>query len=413
MTMLVRSLSSKESPLASSATLKPARAANMRGGRFVAWVAGFALLQLSLLEYAGWATFEARPPAAAARIQQGNMSSVFFPTDARHWAPFKLQRIADEQPEIISIGNSRCGELRSAMFRPYKFYNACLSAWTVPQLRDYFNRITDVSHPQLVIFSMDYFQVSNSYQGIEAKRAAAFAYGFGGHTAGIASLLGLTFEPNGRGVANLWNCLTHNYPKHPREDLTMVGLTAARAAAGFRWDGSLVHQLPQYDAEKQARLDFKDGLLNAIPGAPHADEEQLAELAGMAADARAKGVLLMGIQFPIYAPTVDFLDHDEQYRPYAGAWRDFESAPLKKRFAEMGIIHVDLSHAAMNGDPENFLDTAHPSEAGMVAAMIEASGNSEFKAALPKLDVAGLKADLAGVSNYVEHYHLYKSTFVK
>lgn len=379
----------------------------------MAWVVGCALLQIALLEYFGWATLEGRPPAAAARLQQDNMPVVFFPTDARNWAAFKLQRIADEQPEIIAIGNSRCSQLRSAMFMPYKFYNACLTAWTVSQLRDFLNRITEVSHPRVVIFSMDYFQLSNSYQRMEGRRAGTFRYGVAEHIGGIGSLIGQMFDPSGRGLKAVRECLAGSYPKHPREDLTMVGVQAARAVAGFRWDGSLIYQLAQYDTAKQVMLDFRNGLVNAIPGAPNADEEQLAQLAGMAADAKAKGVLLVGIQFPIFAPTVDFLDHNEEYRPYAGTWRDFESETMKRRFAEMGIIHVDLSRAAMSNDPENFVDTSHPSEAGMVAALIEASGNAGFNAALPQLDIAGLRDDLKRASDYVNHYHLYGSTFVK
>ncbi|MGJ4898392.1 MULTISPECIES: hypothetical protein [unclassified Bradyrhizobium] len=389
------------------------RTAGVRGRRFVAWVVVCALIQIALMEYLGWATLEGRPPAAAARLQQGNMPVVFFPTDARNWASFKLQRIADEQPEIIAIGNSRCSQLRSAMFMPYKFYNACLTAWTVSQLRDFLNRITEVSYPRVVIFSMDYFQLSNSYQRMEGKRAGTFRYGVEEHIGGIGSLIGQTIDSSGRGLEAAWECLAGRYPKHPREDLTMVGVTAARTGAGFRWDGSLIYQLAQYDAAKQVMLDFRNGLVNAIPGAPKADEEQLAQLAGMAADAEAKGILLVGIQFPIFAPTVDFLDHNEEYRPYAGAWRDFESETMKRRFTEMGIIHVDLSRAAMSKDPENFVDTSHPSEAGMVAALIEASGNAAFNAALPRLDITGLRGDLKRASDYVNHYHLYRSTFVK
>ncbi|BAM91498.1 hypothetical protein S58_55210 [Bradyrhizobium oligotrophicum S58] len=384
-----------------------------RGRRFLAWVVGFALVQIALMEYLGWTTLEGRPPSAAARLQQGNMPVVFFPTDARNWAAFKLQRIADEQPEIIAIGNSRCSQLRSAMFTPYKFYNACLTAWTVSQLRDFLNRITEVSRPRVVIFSMDYFQLSNSYQRIEGKRAGAFRYNIGGHIGGIGSLIGQAMDTSGHGLEALWECLAGRYPQHPREDLTMVGVTAVRNGAGFRWDGSLIYQVAQYDDAKRVMLDLKNGLVNAIPGAPRADEEQLAELAGMAADAKAKGVLLVGIQFPIYAPTVDFLDHDEGYRPYAGTWRDFESEAMKKRFAEMGIVHIDLSRAVMSKDPENFVDTSHPSEAGMVAALIEASDTAGFAAALPRLDIPGLREDLGRANDYVNHYHLYRSTFVK
>jgi hypothetical protein len=384
-----------------------------RTGRFVAWVALFALLQIAVLEYLGWITLVGRPPAVAARLQHNDMGAVFFPADARNWAPFKLQRIADEQPEIIAIGNSRCGQLRSAMFRPYKFYNACLTAWTIPQLRELFDRITDVARPRVVLFSMDYFQFTKSYEVVEGKRAATFDFGFGEHIGGIGGLIGQSVYFGEAGLAALWDCLTDAHPKYPVEDLYMVGVQATRSRAGFRWDGSMLYQADDYATAKDQMRDILYGLIKGIRGAPHADEEQLIQMAGLAADARAKGIQLVGIQFPIYAPTVDFLDHDENYQPYAGAWRDFESAAMKKRFAEMGIIHLDLSRAAMTSNPENFIDAAHPSEAGMVAALIEASRNAEFTAVFPKLDIAGLKDDLGHASDYENHYHLYRSTFVK
>jgi hypothetical protein len=64
-------------------------------------------------------------------VQSGDANIVAEPFDLRYWAAMKIRRIAHDQPEVVSIGSSRSHGMGSAMFKPYRFYNASLTAWTL------------------------------------------------------------------------------------------------------------------------------------------------------------------------------------------------------------------------------------------------------------------------------------------
>ena len=118
---------------------------------------------LGVIEWLGQASGATRLPRGLAAAQAVNPDLVVLPPDIRHWAALKLPRIAKEQPEIVLIGTSRANQARSAMFRPYAFYNASLTAWTIDQIRTMLDHVTRLAKPRVVIIGLDYFMFIDAY----------------------------------------------------------------------------------------------------------------------------------------------------------------------------------------------------------------------------------------------------------
>ena len=89
----------------------------------------------------------------------------------KDYAPYKLERIKLVQPEVLLVGSSRCGQARAQMFRPYKTYNACLTAWPLEHVVDFIDRATRDAKPRVVIVALDYFLFGDCACRCLAERA--------------------------------------------------------------------------------------------------------------------------------------------------------------------------------------------------------------------------------------------------
>ncbi|CCE00477.1 hypothetical protein [Bradyrhizobium sp. STM 3809] len=326
--------------------------------RYVAIV--LAVVALFGLSVAGLAyRFDAlTTPAQLAARQSDDPDSIILPADLRYNAAFKRARIAALAPDVIIIGSSRAGTLREAMFRPYRFYNAGFTAWTTQQLVDVFEHLTRGVRPRVVLVVLDYFMFTDAWdEAYGAQRA-------------------MVYDPT-RYVSFKLARLIRALP-------APAPFAEQRRPDGFRADGSYLY--PQ-DFIDTARRTFQTAqrLVESAPGAPRMSERQKQPLRQLEALARDRNVRLIAVQLPYVRAAVDFLDHDEAYRPYSGVWREFESAETAAWLHRLGIPFIDLAHADIADDPLDFIDAFHPSEAGMAKALDRLARHPDVQAALPDL----------------------------
>lgn len=362
------------------------------------------------LEYVGVATDSIPLPRKMAQEQSASGLTLVMPGDLKYWAAYKLSHIADNAPEIVLVGSSRGGQVRSAMFKPYKFYNASFTAWSVKQVTEMVDRITRVSKPRVIILALDYFMFTDVYaSSVKDQRSMNFDNDFRYRYDSFFNFIKvLTDRPSvltdfiyprllGRDTAGL-------------DGLKLVGIDAISNKAGFRLDGSFLYPAGLVAAAPQRTKENK-GLIEAAPGGARIDPQQMAELEKLAALARERGVQLIGVQFPILKSSVDFLNNDQSYHYYSGVWREFESAVTANKLRELGIPFFDLCCGPIISDSRAFLDAAHLGERGMLSILIELFGDVDFRSFFPAVGREKLKQDFANAQEKREFFDVYHNQF--
>jgi len=327
-------------------------------GRYV--IILFAMLSMSSLAVFGLAAYfdVLKTPTQLAKLQLTNPELIVLPADLRFNGGFKLARIAQDRPDIICISSSRAGAFRDWMFKPYRFYNASFTAWTTQHLLDVFERLTRDVRPRVVILEIDYFLFTDTWgDGYATERAMIydpFRY--------LKFKLARLLVQRSRGL----------FEEYGRQD-------------GFRGDGSYAYP-PGFIEMARTKYQTANDLVQAAPGAAQMSARQMAPIAQLAELARLRGIKLIALQLPFVHAAVDYLDHNDAYRPYAGVWRDFESDQTEAWLRSLGISFFDLARSPIDDNPLNFMDAYHPVESGMVAVLHQLMEQPAFRAELPRLD---------------------------
>ncbi len=372
-------------------------------------VAIFALLSVMpavTLTWLGFVTGAALLPEEMAAAQNSDPSIVALPFDLRSWAALKLPRISAEQPEIVLIGSSRGMEIRSAMFAPYKFYNASLTAWTLDQEATMIDMITHASKPKIVIVGMDYFMFTDRYADTMAReRTMIFGNGWRYRFKSCLNLVREFWKRPALAAELLENWQRGNVPVKSGV-VTLFGIDAIRGVTGFRFDGSTQVPLSTYDLAPN-QLAANLGVLQAVNGGPSIDKRQYDALQRVAAIGRERGVTVVAIQWPIFKATVDILDNDASYRYYSGVWREFESADFRKIIDDLGVPFFDLSRDPMNGEGSYFTDAAHPTELAMSVALTHLLEDARFKGLFPAMNAERLRTEREMALQRGERFEVY------
>jgi hypothetical protein len=362
---------------------------------------------LGVIEWLGQISGATQLPRSLAAAQADNPDLVVLPPDIRHWAALKLPRIAKEQPEIVLIGTSRGNQVRSAMFRPYTFYNASLTAWTIDQIRTMLDHVTQVAKPRVAIIGLDYFMFIDAYtrafpQQRDMYYDNDFRIKFQLEVNLIRSLYKYPDLPS-----RLFE-FVRGRPARGPDGMMLLGLDAIRDPAGFRGDGSFVNQrgneiyAPQRTGDRATMMD------NFYPpGGTGVDARQVIALERLAALGRERGVTLVAIQLPMLKAVTDYLDNDPSYHAQAGTWREFESAEMMAIFNRLGIAFFDLSRIPETADSRNFIDPAHMTESGTLAGIVHLLDEPRFRGIFPALDKDRLRRDLDQAMERGEFLHIY------
>jgi len=348
---------------------------------------------LGSLEWLGRRLGATIPLAEIAR-QQEHSHKVLWLGAFKDYAPYKLERIKLVQPEVLLVGSSRCGQARAQVFRPYKTYNACLTAWPLEHVVDFIDRATRESKPRVVILALDYFLFGDELAQVWSReRVMDYHQGIGSYRRKLHDVFDFAARSN-------WNfdaiqaAALHDQVE-PIDNDRLIGPEAIRGQFGFRDDGS-VSVYPGYRSTSAETLTHgAEYVTGSFPGAQHISELQFDWMKRLADLGKERGFSVVAIQYPILKTATDFLDTNQAYRPYSGLWRELRSDETARRFSDLGIQFYDRSRDPAAADPFNFFDPAHPSERGILKTIIGLLDQPAFKALLPKIDKSALQADLA------------------
>ncbi|MET4419028.1 hypothetical protein [Bradyrhizobium sp. RT3a] len=360
---------------------------------------------VSFIEWAGWRLGATIPLSTIAREQEGRQKALWLGA-FKDYSPYKLERIKLVQPEVLSVGSSRCGQIRAQMFRPYKTYNACLTAWPLEHVVDFIDRATRVAKPQIIIVALDYFLFGDFLaEAWRRERTMDFRQGLDSHRRKLHDVI--DFANRTHWNLNDFLASMEGNQLEPIDHNRLLGAEATRGQFGFRVDGS-IFVAPVYRSIAGEQLAKGiENITGAFPGAPHLSERQFGYIERLSQLARDRGFTVVAIQFPIFKPAADFMDTSQSYWPYAGLWRELRSEATAKRFARLGIRFFDMSRDPINADPNNFFDPAHPTERGVLRTIIDLLDREEFREVFPQLDKAALEVDLQKNLESGERFDLY------
>ena len=324
---------------------------------------------LALTSIAGAVLFFAARPFGST-----SSDAIFLPFDLRYNGAYKLHSLPSHRLDILWIGSSRAATFRSNAFQPYSFYNMSFTAWTTDQIADVFERATRDTKPRVVILSLDYFLFTDAWEQANA----------GSRT----MIYGQTWTYLRSSIADFLQTAL----KHPRilqkalfEAGPFVGTQALLQEEGFRRDGSYQFSASHIDDARQ-RHQTAETLVQAIPGGTEMSERQMAAIGRIAEMAKQRGITLVGVQLPFIRAGIDYLDHNESYRDYAGVWREFESDRNRNRLETLGIRFFDLARSPINDDKANFVDSYHVSELGALRVIQRLLDLPGFRAIFPDID---------------------------
>lgn len=361
------------------------------------------------IEYVGVKTDAIKLPRQVAEEQNRDPMTLAVPGDLRYWGAYKLSMIARQNPDVVFVGSSRSGEFRSAMFKPYSFYNAGFTSWTLDQMTEMVDRIMTVSKPKVIIATVDYFMFTNAYAGSVEDRAMHFDRDWRFRYDSFFNFIKvLTARPQvfkdfvlprllGREAGSL-------------DGLKLVGINAFSDKFGFRFDGSYSYAEGQLRMAPRQIAENK-GLIEMAPGGPEIDAKQMNSLERLGTLARQRGVTLVAVQLPYWKASVDFLNTDVQYRHYAGVWRQFESDAMRHKFEELGIPYFDLCCISLSAKKEEFIDAVHIGERGMIEVLLTLAQDQRFRTLFPALEVDRLKADLDTAQKGNNIFNVYGNRF--
>jgi hypothetical protein len=324
----------------------------------------------------------------------------------RDYAPYKLERIKILQPEVLLVGSSRCGQAREQMFRPYKTYNACLTAWPLDHVVDFIDRATREARPRVVIIALDYFLFGDPLADAWRKeRTMDYRQRIDSHRRKLHDVIDFADRTN-------WNLKALLAPIEqdqfePIDHNRLVGHEAIRGHFGFRSDGSIFVAPVYRDTSAFQLAKGAAYVASAFPGAQHLSETQFKQVERLSQLATDRDFSVIAIQFPFLKAATDFMDTDQSYWQFAGLWRELRGETTARRFANLGIRFFDMSRDPLSADTGNFFDPAHPSERGMLRTIVKLLDRNDFRELFPQIDKGALEDDLQKSVNSGEQFDLY------
>jgi hypothetical protein len=357
------------------------------------------------IEWVGW-RLEATVPLSEFAREQQDSDRVLWLGAFKDYAPYKLERIKFVQPEILLVGSSRCGQARGQMFRPYKTYNACLTAWPLEHVVDFIDRATRVAKPRVVIVALDYFLFGDALAEAWSKeRTMDYNQGLDSHRRKLHDVIDFASRTHWNLEEFLASMKSDQF--EPIDHNRLLGTEAPRGQFGFRSDGS-IFVAPVYRRIAPEQLaKGVENVTGAFPGASQLSENQFRRIERLSQLAKNRGFAVVAIQFPILKAATDFMDTDQSYWQYAGLWRELRSDATAKRFASLGIRFFDMSRDPLNADPSNFFDPAHPTERGVLRTLIDLLDRKDFQELFPQIDKVLLEDDLQKNLKSGESFDLY------
>jgi hypothetical protein len=354
-------------------------------------VAPFILL-IVVLELFGWHTGETVSMARAAQIQAESPDLIYMTKRQKTYAAFKLNRVDRERPEVLIMGQSRIGQLRASMFRPYSFYNLSRVSYPIDYYVELLRRLPEGYNPRVIIFDLDFYMFSPQFVAQYADQDPIFDTDSWFSPAAWYSHLyaiGHLFVEAGRHPELIWSGPVDSY-YHKTE----MGLGARITGNGFRQDGA-----EQWSFSMMRKhLAYPELLNSTSPDEPlfyydeKMDDHAIAKFEEFTALARARGIALIGVQMPVYGPAAIHIE--SQIDSHYGILKDFNSRLASGYFDRLGVITFDfLDFPGPGYDCHYYVDPIHPTELLALNVVLKMAEDPRVKALLPKLDTATLQRE--------------------
>jgi len=336
-----------------------------------------------------------------ARMQMLGLPFIYQSRLSDHTYRLKVTAARARQPDVVVLGPSRMLQWRSAMFRPYSFYNAGQVANTQADFRRF---LDDVGYaPKIVLFSLEFFTLHPEWDAIFRNRSYVDRGGFGsGEQATILRGLWPLIRQDPR--------LLVRWPREPVYGLRAFGLRAVETGAGLRPDGSFHYGGIIAGWRGQGNDSVEETLSRVRVGAPpfpsadHLDVDQMREVERFARLARERGIRLICITPPHAAEVVEALDRS----PLHGNWRQFQSAATADWIRAQGMLYFNFTRLeSFAGRREEFVDPFHPSEPASVRMLLAMRRDPTFRRWLPAIDETDLQRHLAAASRYEAYRNEY------
>jgi hypothetical protein len=382
---------------------------------FLAVVCIPGLLAVALVIVVGWRSGATFSPVEIARMQAVD-PMLLWSGDGRYYLMYKTALAEQRHSDIVMLGHSRGGQMRSMMFKPYAFTNGSITAWTIDQLRFALDNVTRRHRLKVAMFNLDYFMLNAAYRDNWAEKShAALSWTDRDYFDG---LINLSWVVKAKPLTMLQRLpiALFSQVREAANGLSLIGPQAIASDGGFRSDGSALYD-PVRRNDAPAATHELGRLIPTVPigTGKHLDMGEAAKLRDLANLAKERGVVLVGIQLPYFKMATDLLDSGRDSGGYrgedTGIWREFSSPETKAMFEDMGILFYDLSRHPTAADPRGFIDIAHPSEAVTLAALIDMFKDPKMRAVLPDVDISRLEGTLNDAMHRQMFFDVYGSQF--
>src|SRR5947207_5712897 len=104
-----------------------------------------------------WRVGEIVPTRAIVERQAAGDPFLYLAAFSDHTYALKRDSVRRQRPRIVALGGSRVNQWRSAMFRPYTFYNAGNAVYGIASYRRFLEELPDDAVPAVLIFSVDFY----------------------------------------------------------------------------------------------------------------------------------------------------------------------------------------------------------------------------------------------------------------
>ncbi len=303
---------------------------------------------------------------------------------------FKIEGTKWTRPEILAIGSSRMNQWRSAMFKPYSFYNAANSTFS-PKADQQLLEAIGSPKPKIVLFSIDFFDLSDNW-------APEIMYSLDDVDFGAPPFLKVLEET----VTHFESPPFSLKVTDPIYAKPAYGLNAANRGDGFRYDGSYQYgmQIDSYQktdtwlSAKNLQEDVERVTEGTRPFvfADGFDADRIKDLETFIAYAQRNGITLIGITPPLHPQLLNALNHSTKHK----AWKKFNTPAFAHWLGAQGVIYFNFSDIqSIGAHPDEFIDAFHITESGYSRMFLTMMKNPQVKAVFSKVFTAEISKKLS------------------
>ena len=371
--------------------------------RFIKGVFVFGIVPFLLVwgptKFFAWEMGETVPFKEVAQRQVQNSAILFMPYREVNVVRFKLIRVAQDRPEIISVGQSRGKQLRAAMFAPCSFYNLGSGGWSWFSQLEVVRRLVEEHKPRVLILNIDFFAFNSAFTAVCFNFKPQFESK--PWTDELNAMHDSFFE---------WTSHPQYLLVPPRDHIygqPTIGFRAADESWGIRLDGSETLPPGQINNAGIDHVTFDEvrhsKMRPLFPG-DKMDAPEMEAFEELVRVAHANGVTVVGYQAPIYSPILRDIEQSSDY----GILKDFESHKDNGYFEKQGVIFFDfLEFPPYSANPAYFIDPFHPTEVLDAALVLKMAEDPRIKALLPNLGTAALQQKLNEERQASQHVFLF------